>query len=193
MVMRVNRFFSLTVAVALAGCLLVLVLSERRWRSPVNLRLAAIESSGLFDESGKDLWLVSFDITANDFYVKCGNGMVEVKDGNYWRPLRETSVMMGPDNPPTYLPRGGHYVGQILAPAGTGVCRFWLKFAAPVKRSSFKNMSEMVATRLPRSTRARISYKFWRWVGFPTIEPSSDWHDIELELPLQPMAPSRSG
>jgi hypothetical protein len=148
----------------------------------------------MIDDSGAELCVLYFTVSntnltsqpankANTFYVKAANRVVEAKVGNHWSKLSEISGM---DNSVCHLGPGQQFECLLLAPAGIDTFRVWLKCARPARPFTLNAISESIALRLPLSVRSRISYKFWRWIGFPASGPSRDWQEVCVELALPP-------
>lgn len=168
---------------------------------PPTLAIVSIEPSGISDDTGAELRLVYFTISngnptnqaggqQNNFYVKDAGRVVEAKVGGRWKGVQGPSGMSG--SGVVGLAPGQHCESLFLAPVGADCCRVWLKYVGPATLLTLKGVSEYVVLRLPSSVRSRISYKFWRWVGFPKCEPSAHWREISVELPLHPaLSPSR--
>lgn len=193
--MRARRVLCSGIAVALAGCLVVIFWPAHPAPPPLVLAIQSIEPSGMFDDTGAELRLIYFTISngnptnqpgglENRFYVKDAGRVVEAKVDGRWKGVQGTSAMSG--SGVVGLAPGRQYESLFLAPIGTDCCRVWLKYAGPATLLTLKGVSESVVSRLPISVRSRISYKFWRWVGFPRSEPSADWREISVELPLHP-------
>jgi hypothetical protein len=150
------------------------------------------QPSGLFDEDGTELLLVSFNIANTNsgkqsvMVVKDAGRETQSKHGNIWKSVKGTSVMLGPMGLIELWP-GRQFEGQSLAPVGTDLCRVWLKYTGEVKRRTMKGSLRSAVMLLPLGVRSRLSGKFWRWIGFSDgLVPSSGWREIGLELPMLP-------
>src|SRR5437667_8979353 len=64
--MRASRFLGGGIAVATAGVLLVLIGRARAEPRPPVLNLVSIEPAGMIDDSGAEMWLVTFNIRNNN-------------------------------------------------------------------------------------------------------------------------------
>ena len=182
------------VVLALAGVMLVCCWAPRVWPAPPQLPLVRVEPVGMIDASGADLWMVTFalsntnaanpaDSRADELYVRTGPRALEARVGNHWRAVTETPALLPGI---LCLPPGRRCESQLLTPAGTDACRLWLRYTGVRRSPSLKSWAAALAARLPPSLSSRLSYKFWRWVGFPGYEPSAVWREIGVVLPVSP-------
>jgi hypothetical protein len=193
-VMRMRRVLGFSGAITVAGVLILCFWSAGPTLSPPDLSVVDTQPSGLFDEDGTELLLVSFNVTNNNpeercvIFVKGAGRATQARRGNLWQEVKGTPINFGP-RPLVELWPGRQWEGQLLAPIGTDLCRVWLKYTGGVKQRTIKGTLSSAVLLLPLSVRSRISYKFWRWAGFPDgIVPSSRWREIGLELPLNQLA-----
>jgi hypothetical protein len=198
-VMRVSRYLGGAVAAGTTALLLVLVLRARTNLDPPVLELVSIEPAGISDVKGTELWLVTFNIrncnpdtpqarARNSLSVKGGGKVIEAKVGNRWRGVEGTSLFLGPRKEIGIRP-GEQYESQLLTSVGTDSCRVWLNYRGYSTSLTTKGVANFIALRLPVSVRSRISYKFWRWVGFSGFyQDDAPWQTTCLELVLRPKA-----
>jgi len=179
----------------LSAFLIILLKPDHKRPNPPSLSLVSMESSGRFEETGNEMWLVSFNIVntnsfsqpdgyASRLYVKHNRKPPEFLVGGQWRTADGTSLLLGPREVVLLLFSGQQYEGQILVPRGADACRVGLKCATPIEQRSFKNVVGSLVSRLPANIQDRISPKFWSWVGSPRHGPSSQWREFNLQLPL---------
>lgn len=183
--MRARRIIAGALVVAGSVSLAVLVWpSETRHRLP-NLILVSKERAGIFDDTGREMLLVTLSISASEnrplgpqniLYVKDSGRRIEAKVANRWNGV---DGMLGRCEVGT----GQKHDRQLLLPAGTDSCRFWLEYAE-ASVSFQRGLLGSVVERLPDGVRVRIPRMFWRWMGYPYYRPSSHWREISLELPL---------
>jgi hypothetical protein len=171
--------------VVLAAAWLLITLA---WSGPIMhfapvLGVAGIEPSGIFDDSGSEMWLVTFSISnsanlpptaQNYLYLDDGKNRIEARVANRW-----TEVMGSWDF--HALPPGHEYEKMFLVPKDTDLCRVSLKYTGA---KLIKGRIAWLAEHLPQPIRYRMSYKFWRWVGFSDYGPCSSWREMTLELTI---------
>jgi hypothetical protein len=162
---------------------LLLVLWPDVPRPPV-LSVVTIERAGIVDDAGVEMRLVTLSICNPDerapapqryLHVKDSRTPLEAKIANHWVPIEGT---LGGCQ---FAPHASRE-RSIVLPAGAIACRVRLQYTGT--GVSFKSTMASLVESLPSWIRFRLSYKFWRWVGFPRYEPSSHWREISLELPI---------
>lgn len=185
-------------AVGVAALLGLLVISASDpYPGPPTATFVCADPSGLVDDSGAELLLVTFTINNTNRFEAASNqvsNIIWVKDTvrptearvrNRWRAVPPASATNT-----TFSVGGARPKSQcmLLAPVGTDSCRVWLQYTRG--RSSYpltlKGISMSIVTKLPLSVRSRISYKFWRWAGFPDSGPDTKWREVCVELPISP-------
>ena len=177
----------------LTGLLILFVWPARNEPGPPVLVFVSKEPAGIADEQGAKMWLVYFNIRntnlvtqpssrGNFLWVKAAGRAVEARLENRWRGAPGPAALSGVIT----LSPNNEYECLVLTPIGTDSCRIWLSYAGQASLPSFKGLLQSLVARLPVSVRSRISYKFWRWLGFPKVEPSSHWNEIEAEFVLGP-------
>jgi len=163
---------------------------------PPTATFVRADPSGMIDASGAELLLVTFTINntnryeeardqeSNTIWVKEPVRPTEARVRNRWRAVPAASA----SNTTFTVVAGKKSQCMLLAPVGTDSCRVWLQYTRG--RSSYpltlKGISMSIVTKLPLSVRSRISYKFWRWAGFPDSGPEKKWREICVELPISP-------
>ena len=191
--MRTRRFICATAAAIIAGWLIRSALPTHTPPPAPTLCLVSIEEAGMIDKSGTELSTVIFAINNtnglqhsddqnNIIYVKDVGRLTEVKVGDHWSTAPAASATSA-----LVCLYPGHQDEQVLlAPIGTTSCRVWLKYTGSDSSypHSLRGVAASIAWRLPLSVRSRISYRFWRWVGFPGPRPDTHWRDVCMELPL---------
>ncbi len=187
--MRAPRVFAGVIGVTIAVVLGLIILYPRTPPNPPVLSLVSLEPAGVFDDSGVEMSLLRLSISnsdnrpfnpANSIYVKDGGRCIEVKVANHWIAAEGTVGALGFC---ALAPLQKHEIMFILPASGS--CRVWFKYTGATL--STKHRLAWVAERLPECIRFRMSYKFWRWVGFTRYMPSSNWREINVELPLRPV------
>jgi hypothetical protein len=158
---------------------------------PPAIGLVSIEPAGMFDDSGKEMRLVTLAVRndspknrgnpdRNTLYVADSARGLEVRVAKAWKQVGWATNLWGFE---TRLDPGNqNQSGLALIPGAEDRCRIWIKYAVPTLSS--KGLLEFAVTRLPMSARSRISYKFWRWVGFPGVYRPGHWREICVEVPL---------
>jgi hypothetical protein len=183
------------VALGLAMLLAVFAWPAPRGLRPPALALVGAEPAGVFDEQGTELVLVTLRISNNNpedrpdrhdhtLYIADSARAVEVSASKSWKKIEWATNLWG--MPFQLRPGQRNERGLVLLPAGKDRYRVWFKYAVPA--FSGKGVLEWIASRLPLSVRSRFSYKFWRWVGFPSIYREGPWREscVELTIPGDP-------
>jgi len=192
--MRVSKPLLGAIIAATAALLLALFLRARSWPSPPALNVTSIEAVEIIDDSGAHMWLVNFNICNNNpdtppgskrnwLYVRFSQRAVEAKvGGTHWQAVEGIAQTR---RGITWLTPGQQWESSLLTPAGTDCCRVWLDYTVHSTIPTPKDIAYWIAVRLPLGTRSRISFRFWRRVGFGGGGPSTKWREVSIELPLR--------
>ena len=200
--MRKRRILLSIGVVALLALLVIWVYEPHNIPFPPTATFVSAEPSGMFDNSGAELLLVTFTINntnrleeshrhSNTMWVKDSSKPMEVRIRNGWSAAPPTSA------PSTTfsLVAGQETQNILLAPFETAACRIWLQYTG--ERVSYpatlKGISLSIATKLPVCVRSRISYKFWRWAGFPKAVRGTKWKEVYVEFPVFPPSGAELG
>jgi hypothetical protein len=191
------RKLRITVAfgvVALVGLWAIFVSEPHHIPNAPTAVFVSAEPSGLIDDSGAELLLVIFAVNntnrlgepsdkyRNTIWFKDPARLTEANVRNRWivTPAASASsreFRVGPGQKANCL---------LLVPIEADSCRVRLQYTG--ERTSYpptlKGVSLSIVAKLPLSVRSRISYKFWRWVGFPKLGPDTKWQEVCVELPL---------
>ena len=190
----------LLISVVVTAVVALLIGSSRSGLRPPVIRLVSVEPAGMFDENGREMRLLTLavrnenppkrrDASRDAFYVEDSARGVEVRMSNSWITVAWATNLWGLGA--RLGPGDDNQRGLALVPGGNDRCRVWIKYAVP--SLSGKGLLEYAVTRLPLSIRSRISYKFWRWVGFPSIYRPGHWRQISVELALRPASGQPGG
>lgn len=191
-IMNRRTFYSI-ISLALALLLACGVsFSTPRLHPPV-VQLVSIEPAGMFDDKGTELRLLTLavgnenpesrsDFRRNVLYVADSVRGVEIRISNSWKRVGWATNLWGVEMP--LKPGDRNEMALALIPGGSDGCRVWVRYAVPTL--SPKGVLESAVERLPLSIRSRLSYKFWRWVGFPGVYRPGNWRQISFELSLPP-------
>ena len=186
-----RKVLALTLALAAAVLSTALIGSGHAVpRKPV-LSLVSVEPAGIFDEGG-EMSLVTLAIGNPDNLPHPENTLhvrglsktktIEARVTNVWVGAEGTLVCG--------LPCGQKAEHVFLLPAGADCCRVSFQYTGSSRsfnRRPVRGRLAWLTERLPLSVRSRLSYRFWRWVGFgPDYLPSSDWRAVTVEIPLSP-------
>lgn len=188
-VMRVPKVLGVALALTAVGILTAAIGARHAVLRPPVFGLVSVESAGIFDDGG-EMSLVTLAISnpynqprpENTLYLKSTDKAktLAARVTNVWVEV-EGTLSCG-------LPCRQKVETVFLLPAGTDLFRISLHYTGSspsFKRSGVKARLEWLTERLPLSVRSRLSYKFWRWVGFgPDYLPSSDWRALTVEIPL---------
>lgn len=192
--MRKRRYISIVlILLIISAALGLLVFSARPRLSVPVIRLVSNEPAGMFDDTGREMRLLTLtarnenprqhrDPARDTLYVRDSARVVEVRMADSWikivwaTNLWGLGVQLDPgEENPTAL---------ALVPAGSDRCRVWIQYGVPTL--SAKGVLESAVARLPPAIRSRISYRFWRWIGFPGLYRPGRWRQISVELTLHP-------
>jgi len=186
--MRVGRIVVITSLTCVALLVpLALVGPGTRLRPPV-ISVVSMDPAGIFDDMGKEMWLVTFSISnpntplrpENSLYVKDSGIPIEVKRTNVWTAVEGT---LG-----CHLFGGAKHDRLYLLPTGADFSRFSLQYTGTTPifaKNEPKGLLRRFVQRLPLFVRCRLPSTFWRWLGFgPDYGPSSNWREINIEIPL---------
>lgn len=196
--MRARKLVVGAVVLALAGLLIMLIRPAPAVRRPPVLRVVSIEPAGVWDDRDVEMWLVTLSISnsenvvgfpENGLNVRESGKPIEVEVVDRWITLeRESRLTVG-----CHLSASEEKRLFLLAPAGTVSCRIALQYAGSrlsMQGRQVKGRLLWLAERLSLFVRSRLSYKVWRWLGFNSYGPGSDWRQVTVELPLpRPSAP----
>lgn len=185
--MRIKR------VAALLAALLVLSIAFAIWLlhapSPPIARLVSVQS-GIRDDQGFEMRLLTFAFTnvgPHYLWIKGSPKPDQARISEKWVKIEHDWI---DESMPTSQLIPGHEREWFLQlPAGTDACRISLLYTGPAW--SLKGYCGSLATRSPKWLASKIPRnswtRFWRWVGFPGSEPSSNWHKttMELQLPIE--------
>jgi hypothetical protein len=137
------------------------------------------------------MWLVTLKIwnpnnvpydPENSVYIKSylfvedGARPIEANAANSWIAIKGgLGCRMGP---------GAKHETSLLVPAGANSCRASLKYTHAVM---YGGGLARLARRPPRFF-SRLPNSFWQWAGFSRYRPSSDWREINIEVPFPSVA-----
>jgi len=183
--MSKHKAFARAIVVAGAALVAFLILSLRPVGRPPVLSFVSTEPAGVMDDNGMEMLLVTLSISNSDnrpptpqnhLYIKENARPIQVRIANRWIEMQETSIAceLAPSHKRERL---------LLLPASADLCRVSVKYTGASLAN--KGVAAWLAERLPRWIRFRMSYKFWRWVGFTQYEPSSHWQGFSVELPIR--------
>ena len=185
--MRKSSVYAGAIALAMVGLLLLFWPAHPGPPPPV-LNLVSMEPASIGDDAGAEMWGLTLSISnsqiwpSRPLWVRYSARSFEASVASRWTGMDVDpwASVMGPLD--------DHEV-EMLMPAATDACRVRLNDA---DSRVTKGRLAWLAERLPRFIRFRLSYKFWRWVGFFQYGPSSHWREVNLELPLRrPPGPLR--
>ena len=198
--MRHRKLIFSGLATALAVLLVILIRPAHQWPNPPHLELVSVEHSGMFDQSGKEAWLVTFNIVntnsqnqpdsyENSFFAKHERKIIEAKVRDHWSVVEGATLALGPGEATLSLYPNRHIETYVVVPPDADACRFWFNYAAFTEKKSFKSIVRTLVSQFPVSIRSRSPIWFRRWIGYPRHVPS-EWKEIKLELPLHPPSAS---
>jgi hypothetical protein len=186
--MRARRIVAGVIVVCLVALLTILLWPERTKLDPPSISIVRVENAGVDDDEGKEMWLVTVSIcnpnndpfadeslyTKNSLYVEDGVQPIEVRVTNRWVAIRGgLGCHMGP---------GEVHTTAWVVPAGADACRASLKYTNP-EIHNYKWLARL-AMRLPRWFQTRLPNGFWQWSNTPQYRRSSNWREINIELPF---------
>ena len=172
--------FAVAGFVALLG---ILAITSTTPPPPV-ISLLSVEPSGIFDDAGTEMSLVTVSIRnpnagkspGKSIYIEYGGRPAEGKVTDRWIRLESTLERLGPC---LLQPSYGH-ITLILAPAATESLRICLRYTR--SRVTGGRLARLAA-QLPSWIRFRLPAKFWRFAGYAKYGPGSDWREVTFELP----------
>ncbi len=193
--MRAVTLWLLGSAVVAAAVVVSTLPSSRTLRPPV-IRLVTVEPAGIIDDSGEEMRLITLavkndnaqkhsDPSRDALFVQDSPKGFEVEMSNSWIRVITATNLWGFGV--RLLPGSENPRALALVPGKSRRCRVSVEYAVP--SLSAKGLLESAVTRLPMGIRSRISYKFWRWIGFPGIYRPGKWrqNSVELQIPLTSM------
>jgi hypothetical protein len=184
--MHDRRVLGIAFAFIIAGALAVMIWPSRRGRCPLVLNIVSVEPAGIIDDAREEMWLVTLRLSNSDARPSSPQNRLYFKSSgtaNRWIGVEGALDCA--------LAPGERCDRLLLLPARTDAYRVCLKYASA--SLSFKAQLERLVERLPIWIRSRLSYKFWRWVGFGNYGPSGHWREISVELPFPPKSPRPVG
>ena len=194
LVMRKRRILVSVGVVALVGLWVFWAYEPGNTLSPPTAIFVSAEPSGMNDDSGVELLLVTFSVSntnrleepsdqrSNTVWVKDSVKPAAVRIQNGWRAVTAASAR----STTFALIAGQETQGILLVPVGTDCCRVRLQYTG--ERSVYpltpKGVLSSMVAKLPLGVRSRISKNFWRWADFPRIGPDTKWKEIWVEFPV---------
>lgn len=184
--MPVPRVFAFSIAAAVIALLAVLLWPSGPNCRPPELSFTAREPAGIIDDRGAEMWLVTLGVSntndplrpENCLCLEYSREALEARVANRW--FRLDGVL------PARVDAGRTNTTWLLVPAGADRCRVSLRYTGWSRCLTFKGSLIWFVERLPLRIRSQISYKFWRWAGYPHYRPSSRWGTLNVELPFPP-------
>jgi hypothetical protein len=183
--MRKRRIVAGVIVVCVVAVVTLLLWPERTKIEPPAVSVAKIESAGVDDDEGKEMWLVTLSIrnpnnarfadegiyTKKSLYVEDG-APIEFRVTNSWVAIKGG---LG-----CYMSPGDKHETAFAVPAGANACRVFLKYTHGV----MYRRSAGLAMRLPHYLRSRIPNGLWQWLGYARHRPSSNWQEINIVVPF---------
>lgn len=191
--MRRRKIFAGAIVVCIVGLLTALLWPDRTRIVPPSVSLVKIESAGLTDDEGTELWWVTLSIRNTNnvpfdpensryvkscLYVEDDARPMEVLVANRWMPIKGG---LG-----CYMSPGVEHTTSFIMPAGVNSCRASLKYTNQEIRNH--KWLARVAMRLPRLLQSRLSNRFWQWANYPQYRQSLHWQEIKIEVPFPTQA-----
>jgi hypothetical protein len=156
-------------------------------RPPV-LSLGSVEASGMVDDDGQELWLVTLSVSNPvplgdaPLYLKAGTKRTQARVGSQWVEADAAMETLR-------LTPGVRRELQLLLPPGTESCRIWVQYTGALVA---RGRTTYLVRWLPSSIHRKLPARFWIWAGFVHYRPNSHWREVEFELPLR-LEDSKSG
>ena len=172
-------------AVVVAIGLLALVLAVLR-RGPARppclaLSLTKTERIEIADDNDVELWLATLSVSnavpspgglQDIIFLRYREEALKVRVANRWVPVKVSK--------PGSLRAGMTTSESVLVPDGADQYRLTFEYTGGRIPLTFKAMLEAAAEHLPVSLRRRLSYRFWRWVGFHGFQQIPFVPDMQL-------------
>jgi hypothetical protein len=186
--MRARRIVAGVIVVCLIALITMLLWPERTKIDPPSVSIVRVENAEVYDDEGKEMWLVTLRIcntnnasfadeilyVQKSLYVEDGLQPIEVHVTNRWVAIRGgLGCRMHP---------GEVHTTAWVVPAGADACRATLKYTNP-EIHNYKWLARL-AMRLPRSFQTRLPNRFWQWSNVPQYRRSSNWREINIEMPF---------
>lgn len=188
--MRTRRILAGVIIVCLVAVTTLLRPGRTKIIPPV-VSVVRIESAGVDDDEGEEMRLVTLSIRnpnnapfSNERLVVekslCVEDVrpIEVRVTNSW-----VTVKGGLG---CYMSPGDKHETAFVVPAGANSLRASLKYT---HAEIYKGRLNVLARRLPRFLRRRLPMALWQWTGFPQSRPSSDWQEVNIEIPFSSPLP----
>jgi len=189
--MRRRRILGGVIVVCAVGVLAMLLRPERTKIAPPYVSLVKIESAGLTDDEGTEMWWVTLSIGNTNnvpydpensryirscLYVEDGARPMEVYVANRWMPIKGG---LG-----CYTSPGRNHTVSFIMPAGANACRASLKYTHAEMSNVWHGRLRRLAMWLPRHLRSRLPVSLWQ--VYARYRPSSNWQEIDIEVTIPP-------